>query len=152
MWKRILIPVDGTGIDANVTSLIAGGLAPKGSTLVLLHVIPSEAVAGAAPGRSLEVSRKIARGAQSYVAGVARKIGVRGRKASPMVAFGDPVRQILLAARKEKADLVLVGTHRRKGLDRWLTGSVADEVARKAKCPVLVLHSPGKRSASRRRS
>lgn len=145
MWKNILLPVDGTGIDSNVTSLIAGGLAPKGTRLLVLHVVPSDAVGTAAPGRAIEVSEKLAKSAESYVAGVVRKLSVRGRKSEGMVAYGDPVAQIIAAAKKAKADLVVMGTHARKGLDRWLSGSVAEAVAERSKCPVLVLHSPKKK-------
>jgi nucleotide-binding universal stress UspA family protein len=142
MWKNILLPVDGTGIDSNVTALVAGGLAPKGTKLLVLHVVPSEAVATAAPGRALDVAEKLRKTSEAYVAGIVRKLSVRGRKSEGIVAYGDPTRQIVAAAKKAKADLVVMGTHARKGIDRWLSGSVAEEVAEKSKCPVLVLHSP----------
>jgi nucleotide-binding universal stress UspA family protein len=142
MWKNILLPVDGTGIDSNITSLIAGGLAPKGTRLLILHVVPSAATASATPGRALEKSEQLAKTAEAYVEGIVRKLSVRGRKSEGIVAYGDPVRQIVAAAKTAKADLVVMGTHSRKGLDRWLSGSVAEAVATKTKCPVLVLHSP----------
>ncbi len=53
--------------------------------------------------------------------------------------FGDPADCILNLARETDADLVIVGTHGRKGLDRLLVGSVATQVLRTATCPVLVM-------------
>lgn len=148
MWKNIILPVDGTGIDSNVTSLIAGGLAPKGTRLLVLHVIAGEKdvpVAITAPGRALKRTEKAESATDSYVAGIVRKLSVRGRKAEGRIAYGDPVVEILAAAKKAKCDLIVMGTHVKKGLDRWISGSVAESVAEKAKCPVLVLHSPKKK-------
>ena len=55
---------------------------------------------------------------------------------------GSPADEILRAAEDFDAGLIVVGTHGRKGLSRLLAGSVAEEVLRKAKCPVMALRSP----------
>jgi nucleotide-binding universal stress UspA family protein len=55
---------------------------------------------------------------------------------------GDPAREILAAAREFKADLIVLGTHGRTGLSRLLMGSVAEQVVRKAPCPVLSIKTP----------
>jgi nucleotide-binding universal stress UspA family protein len=49
---------------------------------------------------------------------------------------------ILEAARRVKADLIVMGTHGRKGLSRLMLGSAAEYVVRHADCPVVTLHSP----------
>ena len=54
---------------------------------------------------------------------------------------GLPAEEILRMAEEAGCDLVVMGTHGRTGLDRLLTGSVAEAVLRKASCPVLVLRS-----------
>jgi nucleotide-binding universal stress UspA family protein len=54
---------------------------------------------------------------------------------------GDPAGVILLHANARRADLIVLGTSRRSGLDRFRFGSVAETVARKAKQPVLVVPS-----------
>lgn len=55
---------------------------------------------------------------------------------------GDPATAIVEAAEQESVDLIVIGTHGRTGLTRLLMGSVAENVVRKAKCPVLtVKHS-----------
>jgi len=51
---------------------------------------------------------------------------------------GVPHRTIIELAKQWKADLIVLGTHGRTGLDRALTGSVAERVVRLAPCPVLV--------------
>jgi nucleotide-binding universal stress UspA family protein/quercetin dioxygenase-like cupin family protein len=58
------------------------------------------------------------------------------------VAEGIASKEILRMAQELKCDLIVMGTHGRTGLDRLLTGSVAEEVLRKAVCPVLVVRMP----------
>ena len=55
------------------------------------------------------------------------------------VVFGDIVDQIVGYAESKKADLVIVGTHDAKGLEKVLLGNVAEHVLRKAHCPVLIM-------------
>jgi nucleotide-binding universal stress UspA family protein len=57
---------------------------------------------------------------------------------------GDPVLEILRIARESKCDLIVMGTHGRTGFGRLLMGSVAEEVLRKAPCPVLTVKVPAK--------
>jgi quercetin dioxygenase-like cupin family protein len=58
------------------------------------------------------------------------------------VAEGNAPCEILRLAQALNCDLIVMGTHGRTGLDRLLTGSVAEEVLRKAICPVLVVRMP----------
>jgi nucleotide-binding universal stress UspA family protein len=53
--------------------------------------------------------------------------------------LGDPEEEILATATEWHADMILVGTHGRTGLDHFLSGSVAESVVRKSKCPVLII-------------
>lgn len=54
----------------------------------------------------------------------------------------DPVTAILRAAAKHHCDLIVLGSHGRTGVRRLLEGSVAEQVVRRAQCPVLVVKSP----------
>ncbi|HVK10910.1 MAG TPA: universal stress protein [Gemmataceae bacterium] len=54
----------------------------------------------------------------------------------------DLVTAILRTQAKFHCDLIVLGTHGRTGMRRWLTGSVAEEVIRRAPCPVLVVKGP----------
>jgi nucleotide-binding universal stress UspA family protein len=58
------------------------------------------------------------------------------------VQQGDPVGVILLHASSRGCDLIVLGTHSRTGLERLRSGSVAERVARRAECPVLVVPLP----------
>src|SRR5205814_2627344 len=55
---------------------------------------------------------------------------------------GDAAGTILRVARELPADLIVMGTHGRTGLGRLLMGSVAEQVVRKASCPVMTVKTP----------
>jgi nucleotide-binding universal stress UspA family protein len=55
---------------------------------------------------------------------------------------GDPAQEILRTAGQPGCDLIVLGTHGRTGLQRLLMGSVAEQVVRKARCPVLTVKAP----------
>jgi nucleotide-binding universal stress UspA family protein len=55
---------------------------------------------------------------------------------------GDPIADILRVAQESHADLIVMGTHGRTGLSRLLMGSVAEQVVRRASCPVLTVTHP----------
>ncbi len=59
--------------------------------------------------------------------------------------IGRPQDEILAAADEFHADLIILGTHGRTGLDHFISGSVSESVARKAKCPVLIIPKAGKK-------
>lgn len=56
--------------------------------------------------------------------------------------IGSPGSEIVALAEKEKADLIVMPSHGRSGLSRWLLGSVAERVLRLSHCHVLVLRGP----------
>lgn len=55
------------------------------------------------------------------------------------IKTGNPIDEILLTAEEWNADLVILGTHGRTGIDHFIAGSVAEKVVRKSKCPVLII-------------
>jgi hypothetical protein len=66
--------------------------------------------------------------------------GPGGRRQRAVLAGGgDPAAEILSAAAAWQADLIVMGTHGRAGLERWILGSVAQAVLRNAPCPVLTV-------------
>ena len=61
-------------------------------------------------------------------------------KLETRVEMGSPAEKILEVAKKEKVDLIIMGAHGRKGLERVFFGSVADKVVQAATCPVVTIH------------
>lgn len=77
---------------------------------------------------------------QKWVAEVAAHV----KDVEKMVVNGVPFVEIIGAAREKKADLIVIGTHGRTGIDHILFGSTAEKVVRKASCPVLTVRMGGK--------
>jgi len=61
-----------------------------------------------------------------------------------LIKEGEAFYEIIQVARLESADLIVMGTHGRTGLDHVLFGSTAERVVRKAPCPVMTVRLPGK--------
>lgn len=69
----------------------------------------------------------------------ARKLADAGLRAQERVLQGDPREALLEEAKKERADLIVVGSHGRTGIDKLLMGSVATHVVTHSPCSVLVV-------------
>jgi nucleotide-binding universal stress UspA family protein len=67
--------------------------------------------------------------------------GVNEDRTVTVVLDGHPAEELDIYAGSQDIDLVVIGSHGRKGLDRLLIGSVADKVVRVAKVPVLIVRS-----------
>lgn len=77
---------------------------------------------------------------EERLSNVARQLGFRGRVIGH-IRLGSPAAAILQTATDIQADVIVVGTHQRKGLERFFLGSVAESVVREAHCPVMVVTS-----------
>jgi nucleotide-binding universal stress UspA family protein len=80
--------------------------------------------------------------------GIVQRARAAGADATYLVWEGEAGEAIVAAADSENADLIVVGSHGRSGVSRFLIGSVSDFVVRHAHCPVMVVR--GKAEATRR--
>ncbi|HEY7392280.1 MAG TPA: universal stress protein [Bryobacteraceae bacterium] len=69
-------------------------------------------------------------------------------EAETVIQFGSPADSILALAGNERVDLIAMGTHGRRGLDRLVLGSTLERVLRNAQCAVLAVHKPVRDFAS----
>ena len=87
--------------------------------------------------------RKICADAREQLQEFAKSHTRNGVQPECFVQEGEVTDSILSFAEAQMVDLIVMGTHGLKGLDRVTLGSVAEKVLRKARCPVLVVHKPG---------
>lgn len=107
--------------------------------LIVLHVKPPDIIYG--DGYVLPPDPEVVRkGLQEQLERL--QPPEAGIQVERLLREGDPVREILRAARETKPDLLVLGTHGRTGVGRLLMGSVAEAVLRKAPCPVLTVKAP----------
>jgi nucleotide-binding universal stress UspA family protein len=71
-----------------------------------------------------------------------QRLGKDGASATSIVRVGTPVEEITKVAHEQHADLIVMGTHGRTGLQHMLVGSVAERVVRTSTTPVLTVRHP----------
>ena len=76
---------------------------------------------------------------ERHIAGLVRRANKAGVRATAVTVTGDPSAQIVRTARSTRADLIVMGTHGRRGLSKFLLGSVAERVIATASCPVVTV-------------
>ena len=146
MYERILVATDGSSLSKKaVTSAIALA-ATCGAELIALKVVPRYPQAyfeGSIPLNIKDVARieaQWAEEAQAAVDAVQKVASAKGLKAKGLVSRSDIVSDaIIAAAKKHKADLVVMASHGRKGIKRLLLGSETQQVLTHCHVPVLVL-------------
>ena len=146
MYETILHPTDGSEASMAAADHAIGLAAANRGTVRFLYVIDASAFAADdVAGVLLENLERTGRAALDDLAERATAAGVDSTTA---VETGTPHREILAAAESAGADLVVMGTHGRTGLDRFLLGSVSGRVVRTSGVPVLVV--PPEREADGR--
>ena len=146
-YRRILWPTDFSPLaDAalpHALKLAADG----GAELVVLHVLPMAALyaipemAGAAWEQLERENRTVGKAELHRVTEDLRGQAPRLR-VHCVLAQGVPFDQILRAAKRLRCDLIVLAPHGRTGLRHVLMGSVAENVVRRAPCPVLTVRPP----------
>jgi universal stress protein A len=146
-FRRILHPTDFSRASAPAWRLAVALARACRAPLVLLHVMtpPSPFIGEGTPPSSyselLILARRSARRRLDAVLARTRRERVR---VQAIFAEGLPANEILRAARRARADLIVVGTHGRTGVSRFFMGSVAERVVREARCPVLTVRAHGR--------
>ena len=149
MYKKMLVPVDGSEFSAcvlpHVEAIAVGCRVPE---VILLIAVEPLLIAFTGEGSmSGDVSRDVEkRGleyAKDYLAKVADKLKKGGIAAQTVVVKGRAADEILNYADKNGVDLIIMSTHGRSGVTRWVLGSVADRVVRRSTVPVLAVSPPG---------
>lgn len=151
MYKRALVPLDGSPVAESVIPFlmrIAGPLDMSVTLLRVLEPIPAIVGDGTQPVIVDDIQERT-RDADEYLAAIAAMLRARGVNTSWVVRRGRASREILAAARDGDADLIAMSTHGRSGLGRLLFGSVAEEVLRHADVPVFMMRETEARLAAK---
>jgi len=155
--RRLLVPVDESEVTATVLEWARRFAGRPDIAITLLHVLSSSMLnellsAGAViSGVMIPVPEEVLTNAEmdtgSWLQRLASESGLDGPGTSTEVKVGDPADQILAAAERLDADIIVMGSSAH-GLRAAILGSVAREVLRSAKRPVLVARRPAAEAES----
>ncbi len=141
--ETILLATDGTPASQAADEQAILLAAELGARLLVVSVINTTArlpVEAMVPGGLAGIADE-REALATTVQGIVQRARAAGAQATFLVWEGDPAEAIVAAAEAEHADLIVVGSHGRGPVGRFLIGSVSDHVVRHAGCPVLVVRA-----------
>ena len=137
MYERILFPTDGSEGAKIAFGHVLDVAAGTDATVHVLNVVDTAEFGGALGTKEYNDWQE--REAQRIVREATDRARARDVSAVTEVIQGDPARSISDYAEQSSADLIVMPTHGRSGLERFLLGSVTEKVIRTADVPVLTL-------------
>jgi len=141
---RILVAIDDSRFSQAAIETVIEQARPQDTDVRILHVVesPPLLVAREMGGYDLALETALEsqkQNAEALVLKAAELLRARDLKVVATLEVGDPKSKILDVAEEWRADLIVVGSHGRRGFERFLMGSVSDAVARHAKCSVQIV-------------
>lgn len=141
MFKRILVPLDGSPRAERAIFVTAHIARASSASIVLVRVVESPInyapyvfLPAALPDEKHEKEE-----ASRYLEQVAQSDDLKGIEVSTAVEAGPPAMRLLEVVEDYRADLVVLCSHGYSGFKRWVLGSVAEKIVRHTSVPVLVL-------------
>jgi nucleotide-binding universal stress UspA family protein len=154
---KILLAIDGSECSAVATDAVVAQFRGRSAHVRVIHAINWEHIVpiwlqferGSEVARAYQQLRDVtARRAEALVARAARQLRDAGFATSTAVREGEPRRVILDGAAAWGAELIVVGSRGKTGLDRVLLGSVSEHIARHARCSVEIVRMDEERLPS----
>lgn len=144
---KILVAIDGSSFSQAALESVMARPWPAGSEVKLVHVVepPSLLMGREMGGYDPEfeaVWKALRDSAKELVEKAARRLREAKFNVSTELVEGDPKSQIIDVADQWQADMIVVGSHGWKGLQRFLMGSVSQAIVRHAHCSVEVIRKP----------
>jgi nucleotide-binding universal stress UspA family protein len=144
---KILLATDGTKYSEAATQAITATFDPKNSNILILQAVEPLSYSTPpqmAPGYAPELAQKREeqkQQAQHSLAKAAKTLQAAGFAVETRIVEADPRNAILDVADEWNTDLIVLGSHGRRGIQKFLIGSVAESVARHARCSVLIVRT-----------
>ena len=153
MYNKIMVPLDGSELAEcvlpHVEAIASGGQVHQ---VVFVRVVNPIRLPGSVPARGdfgftekdrqqLEKHRKDA--AEAYLKKILDSLDVKGIKPSYATLEGKVADSLVDYAINNNVDLIVIASHGRSGVSRWVLGSVADRMVRSSCVPVLMVRAPG---------
>jgi nucleotide-binding universal stress UspA family protein len=142
--RRLLVATDFTETSNVALDWAIDLAAPLGASVAVMHAyeIPIVGFPDGALIATADIALRIADSAKAALDGAVEQRRGRGVPLEALLREGVAWEEINKVADELDADLVVIGTHGRRGLARALLGSVAEKVVRTAHRPVITIHGP----------
>ena len=153
MYNKIMVPLDGSDLAEcvmpHVEAIICGF---KSKEVVLVRVVDPIRLPASVPAHGkfgftekdrhqLEENRKQA--AKAYLEKVAGSLDIPGTDFNYIVLEGNPANMLTDYATENEVDLIVIASHGRSGVSRWVMSSVAERIVRTSCTPVMMVRAPG---------
>jgi len=145
MYKKILVPLDGSELAKKALDEAEKLANCFGAEIILFEVVPFMPIYGSPElVTPLIVDEKQKEAAQKYLVNLSEELKKKGFKATAVVRTGQQVAvEIIDFAKESGANLIVMCTHGRSGISRWVLGSVALKILTRAETPILLIRSRG---------
>lgn len=141
--QKILFPIDLSEKFETLIPWVSTFVNTFNATLYVLFVAQDLRSISFIPHVSLDqLQQEAEKAAEQKMAGAKQEFFKDFKKLETRVVLGKPAEKILEVAKKEGVDMIIMGTHGRKGLEAKIFGSVCLKVSRDADVPVLTIHPP----------
>jgi nucleotide-binding universal stress UspA family protein len=140
--KTILVPTDFSEGSQAALDYAVNLAKSFGAKIVLLHVIETTTYTMTEAMQLVNVYEVVKTAVEPVLDQMVKELQQQKISASRAVAQGAGAHEIVSQAREVGADLIVMGTHGRRGLNHLMVGSVAERVVRTAHCPVLTVRHP----------
>ena len=147
-FEKVMVTLDGSSFSERILPFAKSLAGAINGEIILLSVpeVPEPEMYGSMKDAVKDLRREAETKAWRYLKGVAAQLDREGVNVRPIVTGSRPATTIVEVAESENADLVMLATHGRGGLDRLFVGSVADRVIHHTTCPVFLVPVHEKRS------
>jgi nucleotide-binding universal stress UspA family protein len=145
MYKKILVPLDGSELSRKALDQAEKLAKTFDAEIILFQVVPFLPIYGSPElVTPLIVDEKQKESAEKYLTNLAEELKKRGLKVTAMVRTGQQVAvEIIDFAKETGVGLIVMCTHGRSGITRWVLGSVAHKVLTRTETPILLLPLKG---------
>lgn len=141
MYKKILVPLDGSTVAEGVLPHAKSLAYSEGAELILLTVAANPAMdyLFSDPGIAETTVQEQVEKSKAYISTIENDLHSAGFKVSTLMRVGSVAEVILSVAEELQVDAIAMSTHGRTGAARWLLGSVAERVVHNSNVPVLLI-------------
>jgi nucleotide-binding universal stress UspA family protein len=154
MDNKVLVAMDNTGLPPLVADSLSAQMRPEQTEVLVLEVLEPLVVSvppHTSPGYTPEMAvrkKELRKGAKETLAHAIDLLRKAGFKADSRVVESEIKRGILTVASEWGANLIVVTSHARKGVSKFLHRSVAQSIVHRAPCSVLVVKESVKKAAA----